>query len=1128
MFKKLFYIILLIISLNSISGEYPWSDYPYYLEPMIYPTDYAVNNSYWIDDLRNGNYKVWVKVSIPAHKNISFTIERGGTNTPDGNAVFDFFDDFETWDGWSQYGNGKITQTADYRRNGYYALEKTTDNDPNGGYKNIGKTLGRDIILECWNYRPNNTGGSYDRVGVIDNNGNGYGIMHSCHDNNIGVDRRTNYNAKNWKTKLNHNIQTWYFMQYIIKDDGTLNSNLYDENLNLLGSYSHTDSKYYKFTRVYVFGGHDYAIDDLRIRKYANESNIHIKIVKIDSKKWNITIINNNNYNLIDYQVGLDGTNDNSATNKLYITSADDSLKISSYKISYRYKTWTKVNIPPNQSVKLLVNNNHTYNPNPDNVFEFFDDFSIFDANKWDDSNAGSYSVNNGHIKMWNNWGKPWSLASSFSKWIQTKTTFNIPFTVEYRGKTEHSTSGYGDNLAVLYNSGDTYVLVSQYSKTTVHPPITPPRISIKGAPSNFNGKIPDSNWHKYDFTIKSDAIILHQDFYEGRYYKTGVLSPSGWIGIAGDTDSSSKYDYIDYLFIRKYADPEPTVTVNQINSNEWVVDVKNSGNKTLTNFQIPFESPTNEYLNISLLLPDLTINKVDVKPSGVNTTFTVYYKNIGESSTINNFTISIYGDGALLGYETVNPLDGGDTSTITFTYPTLSIFKKNITIVVDSGNSVRELDESNNNWTGMVSELPDLKITNVSTEMAGKFVKFIVNYENQGDAAAGDTFTISLDTNGYTTSRETGNIGAKCDGVLILSAPIDNVFNKLITVEVDSKDDIHESDEENNNYTLSEIPLSDLIITDVSIDQSSVNTAKFKVYYKNVGNASTGTGFYIGLFANGILIDEKQVDELDKNSSGSITLEGKNYFGQIGYYTIYIDNRNDIYESEESNNIKNINTQLPDLTIKSAKKVNNGKQIEIDYANLGDTTISNFSIALYVDDIKRYYTVIKEPIKPNQLIKKTLNWDISNVSGDSEIYIMIDSENKYLELNEWNNIYYLQGNYKPYAYFTFEINGTTVKFNASQSKDIDGDIIKHIWDFGDNNTGNGISPSHSYGEKGMYKVVLTVKDNGGKTDTTYRYVYIKEPDNRGGNSIPVPIYVQLLIILSMTYFISSIMRGLK
>ena len=1121
---------MLIMALNSINGEYPWSDYPYWLESTS-ETVYSVNDSYWIDDLGSNSYKVWTKVSVPAHKNISFTIERGGTNTPNGNNVFDFFDDFETWNGWTKYRSGKVIQTSDYVKSGSYALKKIGSNDPSGGYKDIGETLGRDIIVECWDYRLSGGSGQYDRVGVIDNSGNGYGMQHSGSSNNLGIDRRTNYGATLWTTSLTHDREKWYFMQLIIKDDGgTLTSNLYDENLNLLGSYSHSDSTHSEFTRVYVFGGYYYTIDDLRIRKYADESNIIINISKIDNNKWNITIIDNNYYDLVDYQVGLDAVNDNSATDKIYITSTSDSLKISSYTNTiYSYKTWTKVELPNEQTIRLLVKNYDNYDQNPDDVFEFFDDFSSFDANKWDDSRAGNYEVNNGYIKMWKDWGAPWKLSSSFSKWIQTKTTFYTPFTVEYRGKTDYSDSGYGDNLAVLYGSSNTYVLVSQYVKTNTHPPIIPPRISINGAPSNYNGKIPNNNWHNYDFTVESNRITLHQDFYNGDYRRQGVLPTSGWIGIAGDTDKSNKYDYIDYLFVRKYANPESTITVNQINNNEWIVKVDNEGSGDLTNFQIPFELQNliNNRLNISLLPSDLTINSVDLESTGINTTFTVNYKNTGDSSTMRDFIISLYADGAQMLNKTVSTLNTEDSSTMTFSYPTKDIYDKNLTIMVDSSNLIQESNETNNNWTGKITELPDLTITNVDTELSGTLVKFNIHYANQGNASAGGKFTITLSTDSYNTSKEVNDLNIGASDILTLSAPIYDVINKQITIEIDSADNIYESNEGNNIYTVSEIPLPDLNITNVLIDQTDNSKATFTVNYKNIGNASTGTGFWIGLFANDILVDEEHVGELNKNSSSIVELEGENYFGQVGQYKIYIDYRGGVYETNESNNIKIINTQLPDLTITNAEKIDTGTKIKINYTNIGDTDVANFSISLYIDDIEKYNTIINTPLQPNQFIEETLNWDISDISGDREVYIMIDSGNNYIELNEWNNIYYLQGNYEPYATFTYSLNGTTVNFDASQSKDIDGNIAVYSWDFGDGNSGSGVSPSHQYNKEGMYKVVLIVNDDGGKTGTTFRNIYIRE-SSINGNSIPIPIYIQLLILLSTAYFVNNIMRGLK
>ena len=273
-------------------------------------------------------FRIWVKIdNLESHGITKLLVRKNNTYSQcNPQDIFEFFDDLETWDGWTQYSSGSVIQTSDYVRSGSYALKKIDNNDPNGGYKDIGETLGRDIIVECWNYRPNYASGTYDRVGVIDDSGNGYGLMHSCQDSYLGVDKRTNYHANYVGTnKLNHDKETWYFMQFIIKDDGTLTSNLYDENLNLLGSQSHSDSSYSEFTRAYVFGGHDYAIDDLRIRKYATYGTT---TNKLDDTTWEIKLQNPNDYNLTEFQVYFNASNDNTSDD-IYLQDSNAQLNIS-------------------------------------------------------------------------------------------------------------------------------------------------------------------------------------------------------------------------------------------------------------------------------------------------------------------------------------------------------------------------------------------------------------------------------------------------------------------------------------------------------------------------------------------------------------------------------------------------------------------------------------------------------------------------------------------------------------------------------------------------------------------------------------------------------------------------------
>lgn len=58
------------------------------------------------------------------------------------------------------------------------------------------------------------------------------------------------------------------------------------------------------------------------------------------------------------------------------------------------------------------------------------------------------------------------------------------------------------------------------------------------------------------------------------------------------------------------------------------------------------------------------------------------------------------------------------------------------------------------------------------------------------------------------------------------------------------------------------------------------------------------------------------------------------------------------------------------------------------------------------------------------------------------------------------------------------------VSFDASNSSDPDGSIISYDWEFGDGSTGSGKTVSNTYQNEGSYQVVLTVRDDGGLSDS--------------------------------------------
>jgi uncharacterized repeat protein (TIGR01451 family) len=80
------------------------------------------------------------------------------------------------------------------------------------------------------------------------------------------------------------------------------------------------------------------------------------------------------------------------------------------------------------------------------------------------------------------------------------------------------------------------------------------------------------------------------------------------------------------------------------------------------------------------------------------------------------------------------------------------------------------------------------------------------------------------------------------------------------------------------------------------------------------------------------------------------------------------------------------------------------------------------------------------------------------------------------------------------------------VFLNASNSVDVDGEIVEYKWNFGDGSTGIGKKVLHTYTEPGVYYVELTVTDNNGANDSDTVRVVI---DNSMFND-PADVYYEL------------------
>jgi len=62
--------------------------------------------------------------------------------------------------------------------------------------------------------------------------------------------------------------------------------------------------------------------------------------------------------------------------------------------------------------------------------------------------------------------------------------------------------------------------------------------------------------------------------------------------------------------------------------------------------------------------------------------------------------------------------------------------------------------------------------------------------------------------------------------------------------------------------------------------------------------------------------------------------------------------------------------------------------------------------------------------------------------------------------------------------------SGEAIQFDASQSSDVDGSVVKYIWNFGDGESAEGAQVSHTYAQPGIYEASLMVEDNAQTTNS--------------------------------------------
>jgi hypothetical protein len=240
-------------------------------------TDGVTEFDYYLESYDSGTSAIfWVEVpQIAEDSSTAFLMQYENTDavtTSNGANTFDFFDDFETFEGWEDYNSGTLTQSSAQAYDGTASAVRGTANGPNGAIKSLGGTIGRDVILEYFAYRPSGwAGNDNDRVGLENDLFNGYNTNFTHGGSGtLYVDSRLGGVGS---TRSAHSLPSditddWYIGRLSF-DGSDVVATILNTDYTEHGSTIFTSEATEEFTYVTIRGGYEYYTDALRLRKDA-------------------------------------------------------------------------------------------------------------------------------------------------------------------------------------------------------------------------------------------------------------------------------------------------------------------------------------------------------------------------------------------------------------------------------------------------------------------------------------------------------------------------------------------------------------------------------------------------------------------------------------------------------------------------------------------------------------------------------------------------------------------------------------------------------------------------------------------------------------------------------------------
>lgn len=420
---------------------------------------------------------------------------------------------------------------------------------------------------------------------------------------------------------------------------------------------------------------------------------------------------------------------------------------------------------------------------------------------------------------------------------------------------------------------------------------------------------------------------------------------------------------------------------------------------------------------------PDLQVDDLTVQPTEPRANdrvrFSVQIDNEG-LGVDEAFDVAFDVDGEPIDTQEVARVAADGSRNLTSSEWTATVGDHNVTVIVDPGGSIDEVDEDNNRVSRELTvgePQPDLAVLsaglNSSFVQDGDQVTVQAQVENAGPRDA-DAFDLEAAIDGQTVDEiRVGGLAAdEAPRTFDLGNWTASEGNHELTIRADPDEEIEELSE-GNNELVQALPIgTDLAIVDVSVDPAEPEPGEevtaLAIVENNGTVATPNTNASFELEGNELA--NATLDPLDPNEQASV--EATFTASLSGTLDAIVDPEEALDELDEENNVGSVSLSVagdagpPDLTVRSVSIEDTDEEgtvrLVAEVANVGQGPSTRALVDFRADGSSIGAPVEVAGLSAGEATNVTANW--SPTDSQHELEVVVDPDQQVDESDETNN----------------------------------------------------------------------------------------------------------------------------